>query len=57
MTPELRAYVAASRAEQGLPPTIQDPAALERIAAVFRLVNPQTAPVRRSRRRTAEAAP
>jgi predicted DNA-binding transcriptional regulator AlpA len=36
--PELRAYVAASRATQGLPPVITDPATLERVAAVLRLV-------------------
>jgi hypothetical protein len=35
---ELRAKVATSRAAQGLPPTVQDPAALERAAAVLRLV-------------------
>ena len=34
----LRAYVAASRAAQGLPPVITDPATLERVAAVLRLV-------------------
>ncbi|MGH3810269.1 MAG: hypothetical protein ACRDRU_27345 [Pseudonocardiaceae bacterium] len=39
MTPaELRAKVATSRVAQGLPPTVQDPAALERAAAVMRLV-------------------
>jgi hypothetical protein len=37
-SPELRAKVAASRAAQGLPPVITDPAALERVAAVLRLV-------------------
>ena len=35
---QLRAYVNASRASQGLPPTVQDPAALERAAAVLRLI-------------------
>jgi hypothetical protein len=34
----LRAAVAASRAAQGLPPTVEDPATLERVAAVLRLV-------------------
>ncbi|HET9256649.1 MAG TPA: hypothetical protein VFO16_15815, partial [Pseudonocardiaceae bacterium] len=51
-----RAKVAASRASQGLPPVITDPATLERVAAVFRLVLP--APAGRSprtRRRTAAA--
>lgn len=55
-SPELRAKVVASRAAQGLPPVITDPATLERVAAVFRLVLP--APVMRSprtRRRTAAA--
>lgn len=33
----LRAAVAASRAAQGLPPTVTDPATLERVAAVLRL--------------------
>ncbi len=38
MSPEqLHAVVAASRAAQGLPPVIEDPATLERVAAVFRL--------------------
>lgn len=32
----LRDYVAASRAAQDLPPTVQDPATLERVAAVLR---------------------
>ncbi|MGB6164180.1 MAG: hypothetical protein WCF33_25135 [Pseudonocardiaceae bacterium] len=38
MTPELRAKVARSRAAQGLPATVPDPATLERVAAVLRLV-------------------
>jgi hypothetical protein len=33
-----REFVARSRAQQGLPPTVEDPATLDRIAAVFRLV-------------------
>ncbi|MGH3933562.1 MAG: hypothetical protein ACRDS1_01025 [Pseudonocardiaceae bacterium] len=49
MTPELRAYVAASRAAQGLPPTVEDPAILERVAAVFRLVAPPVESVKRRR--------
>jgi hypothetical protein len=32
---ELREYVRASRAEQGLPPTIEDPVALAKIAALL----------------------
>jgi hypothetical protein len=35
---ELSAYVTASRAAQGLPPVVTDPATLERVAAVLRLV-------------------
>jgi hypothetical protein len=38
VTPELRAWVAASRAKQGLPPVVTDPAMLERAAAAFRLI-------------------
>lgn len=37
MTEELREFVARSRARQGLPPRIEDPTALDRIADVFRL--------------------
>lgn len=33
--PDIRAWVTASRAAQGLPPTVQNPAVIERIAAVF----------------------
>jgi hypothetical protein len=41
----LRRKVAESRAKQGLPPTITDPATLERVAAVLRLVAiPEPAP-------------
>ncbi|MBV8540061.1 MAG: hypothetical protein JO063_14155 [Pseudonocardiales bacterium] len=53
---QVRAKVAASRTAQGLPPVVTDPATLERVAAVFRLMLP--APVMRSprtRRRTAAA--
>jgi hypothetical protein len=35
---EMREWVAASRAQQGLPPTIQDPGILERCAAAFRVM-------------------
>jgi hypothetical protein len=34
----LREFVTQTRAEQGLPPTIEDPTALDRIATMFRLV-------------------
>ena len=37
-SPEIRARAAASRAKQGLPPTVQDPAALERAAAALRVM-------------------
>lgn len=33
-----REFVARTRAEQGLPPTVEDPVTLDRIAEVFRLV-------------------
>jgi hypothetical protein len=35
----IKAKVVASRVSQGLPPTVQDPGALERVAAVLRLVS------------------
>jgi hypothetical protein len=35
----MRARVAASRAAQGLPPVVEDLAVIERVAAVFRLVD------------------
>lgn len=51
---ETRQIIATSRAAQGLPPTIEDPAILERAAAVFRAVGEQieaqTAPAPRRRR-------
>jgi hypothetical protein len=61
----LRAAVAASRAAQGLPPVVVDPAALERAAAALRLAIPvarkkPVAPAQRNRRRKAvsgEASP
>jgi hypothetical protein len=40
VSPDEWARVAASRAQQGLPPTVQDPGTLERVAAIFRLVDP-----------------
>ncbi|HEV7627430.1 MAG TPA: hypothetical protein VGO89_13115 [Streptomyces sp.] len=57
MSPELRAFVAASRAKQGLPPVVTDPAALERAAAALRLAIPvageKPVPAQRNRRRKA----
>jgi hypothetical protein len=55
MNPEFRAYVAALRARQGLPPTIEDVATLERVAAVFRVMSspadpPKTTPTKRRRK-------
>ena len=38
MSPDEWARVVASRASQGLPPTVQDPAALERAAAALRVM-------------------
>lgn len=52
MTPELRAYVAAERAAQGLPPTVTDPAMLERAAAAFRAMPYPPATPRTQRRKT-----
>lgn len=53
---ELRAKVARTRAEQGLPPVIKDPATLERVAAVLRLVPVQPAvPPQRTRPRKTTA--
>ncbi|MFZ0877817.1 MAG: hypothetical protein WAN20_25395 [Pseudonocardiaceae bacterium] len=53
-SPELRAKVARTRASQGLPPVITDPATLERVAAVLRLAAPDEplVPSQRKRRRT-----
>ncbi|MEV4249639.1 hypothetical protein AB0J63_40270 [Streptosporangium canum] len=39
MNDEMRARVAVSRAAQGLPPVVEDLAVIERVAAVFRLVD------------------
>lgn len=40
MTPDyFREMVARTRAAQGLPPTIQDPAALRAMANIYRLVD------------------
>ena len=38
LAPDKWARVVASRAKQGLPPTVQDPAALERAAAALRVM-------------------
>jgi hypothetical protein len=54
---ELRAYVAASRARQGLPATVTDPAALERVAAVFRLMIPAAEPAPRKPRKRRSKPP
>jgi hypothetical protein len=54
---ELRAKVAASRASQGLPPTIQDPATLERVAAVFRLMAPDELAASQPRKRRRRKPP
>jgi hypothetical protein len=44
MTPdEVHAAVDASRAAQGLPPTIEDPVALDRIATILRAADRQQA--------------
>lgn len=40
-TDELRATVAASRAAQGLPPTVEDPLALGTVAALLASVTSQ----------------
>lgn len=53
MTTDLREYVARSRAAQGLPPTVKDPATLERAAAALRLMVPQTDQRHRPKTRTA----
>ena len=44
MNDEMRARVAASRAAQGLPPVVEDLAVIERVAAVFRLVDDPESP-------------
>jgi hypothetical protein len=56
-SPELRAYVVASRAAQGLPPVVTDPATLERVAAVLRLVAPVVVSQRTRRRRKTVVPP
>lgn len=59
ITPELiHAEVLRSRAAQGLPPKVQDPAVLERVAAVLRLADPAveslaTSPRKRPRKTAA----
>jgi hypothetical protein len=63
----IKAKVVASRVSQGLPPTVQDPGTLERVAAVLRLVpnggepGAQRTPVQRrspgSRREVARETP
>ncbi|MBV8542554.1 MAG: hypothetical protein JO063_10065 [Pseudonocardiales bacterium] len=57
MTPaEVRAKVTRSRARQGLPPTVEDPAALERAAAALRLATPSEPVVSSPRKRRRETA-
>lgn len=59
MTPEeLRDWVTASRAKQGLPPTVEDPGVLERAAAAFRVIAPadQPAPPKPRKRRKPSGA-
>lgn len=51
MTPdELDAKVVRTRAEQGLPPVVEDPATLERVAAIFRLMAPNEPALPKSRK-------
>jgi hypothetical protein len=50
-SPELRAKVTRTRANQGLPPVITDPATLERVASVLRLAVPDEPPVPAQRKR------
>jgi hypothetical protein len=56
----VHAKVVTTRAKQGLPATVQDPATLERIAAVFRLIGDTGEPVvpaqRNLRRKATEEA-
>lgn len=42
---QLRRKVTQTRASQGLPPTIEDPATLERAAGVLRLIDNAALPV------------
>lgn len=44
----IREWVVKTRAKQGLPPTVQDPVVLERIAAIFRTVPKEKAAQRRA---------
>lgn len=55
ISPELRAKVATTRAKQGLPQIIKDPATLERAAAALRLAAPDgpLVPSSQKHRRTA----
>jgi hypothetical protein len=39
----------AARAKQGLPPTIEDPATIERVAAILRVLDPQAVAAERDR--------
>jgi hypothetical protein len=51
----VRDRVAATRAAQGLPPTVEDPAALERAAAVLRLAPAPCVPRQRRSTHTVSA--
>lgn len=57
---EFRNWVIAGAIAQGFPPTVEDPAVLEQVAAVFRLAAPPK-PVKPARKktgkRTCEPAP
>lgn len=44
MTMDLDTKVVTTRASQGLPPTVQDSATLDHIAAIFRLASPPNEP-------------
>jgi hypothetical protein len=56
-SPELRAKVTRTRAAQGLPPVVRDPAVLERVAVVLRLVDPVVVSQRTRRRRKTVVPP
>jgi hypothetical protein len=50
-TMDLDTKVIATRASQGLPPTVQDPATLDHIATIFRLASPPDEPPEVTRKR------
>lgn len=55
LSAEQRAHSDEIRAQQGLPPKIEDPATLERVAAIFRLVDADALAALRAKRREAGA--